>query len=72
LGALVLSRFVGQRLVPVAATDRRVDLLFLKDVIEDGKLTPVLDRTFALGDAAQALTDAEEGHGSGKKVIVVT
>jgi NADPH:quinone reductase-like Zn-dependent oxidoreductase len=49
-----------------------VDLLFLKDVIEDGKLTPVLDRTFALGDAAQALTDAEEGHGSGKKVIVVT
>jgi len=62
----------GQRLVPVAATDRRVDLLFLKDVIEDGKLTPVLDRTFALGDAAQALTDAEEGHGSGKKVIVVT
>jgi hypothetical protein len=31
----------------------------------------VIDRTFALGDAARALTDAEEGHGSGKKVIMV-
>ena len=71
LGALVLSRFVSQRLVPLMAADRRVDLLFLKDVIEDGKLTPVIDRTFALADAAQALTDAAEGHGSGKKVIVM-
>ena len=69
--AFVLSRFGSQRLVPLVAVDRRVDLLFLKDVIEDGKLTPVIDRTFALNDAAQALTDAEEGHGSGKKVVVV-
>src|ERR687886_13390 len=71
LRAAVLSRFVSQRLVPLVAVDRRVDLLFLKDVIEAGKLTPVIDRTFALGDAARALTDAEEGHGSGKKVIMV-
>jgi NADPH:quinone reductase-like Zn-dependent oxidoreductase len=72
LGALVLSRFASQRLVPLMAVDRRADLLFLKDVIENGKLTPVIDRTFALGEATQALTDAEEGHGSGKKIIVVT
>jgi NADPH:quinone reductase-like Zn-dependent oxidoreductase len=71
LRAFALSRFVSQRLVPLTAVDRRADLLFLKDIIEDGKLTPVIDRTFALGDAAQALTDAEEGHGSGKKVIVM-
>jgi NADPH:quinone reductase-like Zn-dependent oxidoreductase len=70
LRAAALSRFVSQRLVPLAAVDRRTDLHFLKDVIEDGKLTPVIDRTFALGEAAQALTDAEEGHGRGKKVIV--
>jgi NADPH:quinone reductase-like Zn-dependent oxidoreductase len=70
LRAAALSRFVSQRLVPLAAVDRRADLHFLKDVIEDGKLTPVIDRTFALGEAAQALTDAEEGHGRGKKVIV--
>ena len=34
-------------------------------------MTPVIDRTFALGEAAQALTDTEEGHGRGKKVIVI-
>src|SRR5215212_1356583 len=71
LRAFALSRFVSQRLVPLTAVDRRADLLFLKDIIEDGKLTPVIDRTFALNDAAQALTDAEEGHGSGKKVIMM-
>ena len=71
LRAGVLSRFVSQRLVPLTAVDRRADLLFLKDVIEDDKLKPVIDRTFALGEAAQALTDTEEGHGRGKKVIVI-
>src|SRR5918911_1927354 len=71
LGALVLSRVVSQRLVPLMAADRRVDLLFLKDVLEEGKLTPVIDRTFTLAEAAQALTDAQEGHGRGKKVIVI-
>jgi NADPH:quinone reductase-like Zn-dependent oxidoreductase len=70
LRAAALSRFVSQRLVPLAAVDRRADLHFLKDVIEDGNLTPVIDRTFALGEAAEALTDAEEGHGRGKRVIV--
>src|ERR671914_231559 len=71
LRAVVLSPFVRQRLVPLTAVDRRADLLYLKDVIEDGKLTPVIDQTFALSEAAQALTDAEEGHGRGKKVIVI-
>jgi NADPH:quinone reductase-like Zn-dependent oxidoreductase len=71
LRAVVLSRFVSQRLVALTAVDRGADLLLLKDVIEDGKLTPVIDRTFALGEAAQALTDAQEGHGRGKKVIVI-
>ena len=62
---------MSQRLVPLSAVDRRADLLFLKDVIEDGKVTPVMDRTLAFGEAAEALTDAEEGHGRGKKVIVI-
>ena len=71
LRAVVLSRFVSQRLVPLTAVDRRADLHFLKDVIEAGKLTPVIDRTFMLSEAAQALTDAEEGHGRGKRVIMI-
>jgi NADPH:quinone reductase-like Zn-dependent oxidoreductase len=71
LGAAAASRFVSQRLVALSAVDRRADLLFLKELIEDGKLTPSIDRTFPLADAAQAVTDAEEGHGRGKKVVVV-
>jgi NADPH:quinone reductase-like Zn-dependent oxidoreductase len=71
LGAAGLSRFVRQRLVALSAVDRRADLLFLKELIEAGKLTPSIDRTFALGDTAQALSDAEEGHGRGKKVVVI-
>jgi NADPH:quinone reductase-like Zn-dependent oxidoreductase len=50
-------------------SSRRADLLFLKDLIEAGKLTPVIDRTYPLDEAAQALDDADEGDGRGKKVI---
>ncbi len=72
LRAAALSRLSGgQRLVPLTADDKRSDLLFLKDLIEDGKLTPVVDRTFPLAEAARALTDEAEGHGRGKKVLAV-
>jgi NADPH:quinone reductase-like Zn-dependent oxidoreductase len=71
LRAALLSRFVGQQLRALTAVDRRADLLFLKDLIEAGKLTPVIDRTYPLDEAAGALDDADEGHGRGKKVITV-
>jgi NADPH:quinone reductase-like Zn-dependent oxidoreductase len=71
LRALVLSRFVAQQLRPLTAVDRRADLLSLKDLIEAGKLAPVIDRTYPLAEAAKALADADEGHGRGKKVVTV-
>jgi NADPH:quinone reductase-like Zn-dependent oxidoreductase len=71
LRAAVLSPFLSQQLRALTAADRREDLLFLKDLIEAGKLTPVVDRTYPLDEAADALTDADEGHGRGKKVITV-
>jgi NADPH:quinone reductase-like Zn-dependent oxidoreductase len=71
LRAALLSPFVGHRLRPVAATVRQEDLLFLKDVIEEGKVTPVISRTYPLAEAAKALSDADEGHGRGKVVITV-
>jgi NADPH:quinone reductase-like Zn-dependent oxidoreductase len=55
----------------LTGVDRRDDLLFLKDLIEDGKLTPVIDRTFSLHEAPKALSDADEGHGRGKNIITV-
>jgi NADPH:quinone reductase-like Zn-dependent oxidoreductase len=71
LRALLLSRFVGQRLRGLTPVERQEDLLFLRDVIEAGKVTPVISRTYPLDEAASALSDAYEGHGRGKAVVTV-
>ena len=71
LRALVMSPFLRQKLRPLVSTERQEDLLFLKDVIEAGKVTPVIGRTYALDDAQQALSDADEGHGRGKTIVTV-
>jgi NADPH:quinone reductase-like Zn-dependent oxidoreductase len=71
LRAALLSPFVGQRLRPLSSSERREDLMFLKDVIEAGDVTPVISRTYPLEEAAKALSDADEGHGRGKVVITV-
>ena len=71
LRAALLSPFVHQRLRALMSSERREDLLVLKDLIEDGSVTPVIGRTFALAEARNAVGDAEEGHGRGKAVIIV-
>jgi NADPH:quinone reductase-like Zn-dependent oxidoreductase len=71
LWAILLSRFLRQQLRPLVAVDRREDLLFLKDLIEAGKVTPVISKTYPLHEAPKALGDADEGHGRGKAVISV-
>jgi NADPH:quinone reductase-like Zn-dependent oxidoreductase len=71
LGALALSPLVRQRVRSLASKETWEDLLFLKERIEAGELTPVVGRTFPLRDAAQALADADEGHGRGKNVVTV-
>ena len=71
LRAVLLSAFCRQQLRSLTAVERREDLLFLMDVIEAGKLTPVIDRTYPLNEGQKALADADEGHGRGKKIITV-
>lgn len=72
LWAPLLSLFVGQRLRGLMSSESREDLLFLKDLIEAGKVTPVISKTYPLNEAPKALGDAEEGHGLGKKVIIAS
>jgi NADPH:quinone reductase-like Zn-dependent oxidoreductase len=55
----------------VSSVERQGDLLVLKDAIEAGKVTPVITATHPLEEAAQALRDADEGHGRGKIVITI-
>jgi NADPH:quinone reductase-like Zn-dependent oxidoreductase len=54
-----------------AAEDQAQQLLTLTGLIEAGKLTPVLDRTYPLADTAEGLRRVEQGHARGKVVITV-
>jgi len=71
MGAMLLSPFVGHRLRSFVSTARCEDLLFLTDLIEDGKLAPVIDRTYPLADVADAIRHLEQGHARGKVVVTV-
>jgi NADPH:quinone reductase-like Zn-dependent oxidoreductase len=71
LRAPVLSRLVGQRLRMLASKPRQVDLVVLGELIEAGKLTPVIDRTYPLGEVPEAIRQLEAGHTRGKLVITV-
>ena len=72
LRAVILSRFLSQQLrAPVYAEHPMKDLRFLKELVEAGKVTPVIDRTYPLSEAAEALSYFEEGHARGKVVITV-
>jgi NADPH:quinone reductase-like Zn-dependent oxidoreductase len=51
------------------ANINRKDLVSLKDLLENGKVTPVIDRCYPLSDAAQALRYLAEGHVQGKGCI---
>jgi NADPH:quinone reductase-like Zn-dependent oxidoreductase len=69
--ALVLSPFVSQRLAPFEAKRSREDLQALKELIESGKVSPVIDRTYPLSDLPDAMRYLEEGHARGKVVVTV-
>jgi NADPH:quinone reductase-like Zn-dependent oxidoreductase len=67
--APLLSLFSGQRLAPLTAKRNRADLETLRGLIDDGKVTPVVDRTFALPEASEAVRLLEQGHATGKIVV---
>lgn len=69
--ALVLSPFVRHKLRTFVSVERKEDLLFLKEFIEAGKVTPVIDRTYPLSEVPEAIRYLEEGHARGKVVITV-
>jgi NADPH:quinone reductase-like Zn-dependent oxidoreductase len=71
LRAPILSLFARQQLRPLVSKERREDLVVLKELIEAGKVTPVIDRTYPLGEAPEAIRYLEAGHARGKIVITV-
>ncbi len=71
LGAILRSRFARQKLVPFIAQRSADDLDLLRELIEAGKVTPVVDRQYPLQEVPEAIRYLEEGHAQGKVVIAV-
>jgi len=71
LRAMILSPFVRQKLGTFVNKENHEDLIVLKELIESGKVTPVIDRTYPLAEVPEAMRYLEEGHARGKVVITV-
>ena len=68
---MLLSRFVGQKLGTYITKENDADLRVLKELIESGKLAPVIDRTYPLAAVPEAIRYLHAGHAQGKVVITV-
>jgi NADPH:quinone reductase-like Zn-dependent oxidoreductase len=69
--AQMLSPFVSQKMASFTVKPNKEDLQFLKELIEAGTLTPVIDRTYSLSETPEAIRYLENGHARGKVVICV-
>jgi NADPH:quinone reductase-like Zn-dependent oxidoreductase len=67
-----MSKFTSQKFSFFIAQLNHQDLALLGDLMQSGKVTPVIDRTYkGLGDIRDALAYLEQGHARGKVVITV-
>jgi NADPH:quinone reductase-like Zn-dependent oxidoreductase len=69
--AVLISPFIRQTLRPFVAKPSSNDLQFLRELIEAGRITPVIDRTYRLSEAPDAIRYLETGRAQGKVVISV-
>ncbi|TFD49683.1 NAD(P)-dependent alcohol dehydrogenase [Cryobacterium frigoriphilum] len=69
--ARALSGFTRQQLKPFLSVEKRQDLLTLADLLSTGQVTPVIDRTYPLDEAADALRYVAAGHTRGKVVVTM-
>ncbi len=70
LGSM-MSETGGKKMGGVSAKASQKDLVFLKELLEAGKVVPIIDRRYTLSEAAEALRYLGEGHARGKVVITV-
>jgi len=67
----IASMFVRQQARPSVKTQNRADLVALMELVEAGKVTPVIGRTYALDQTAEAISHVAAGHARGTLVIAV-
>ena len=71
LKAMVMSPFVSQQMGMMMAELSQKDLTVLADLMQAGKVTPVIDRRYKLSEVPQAIAYVEEGHARGKVIITL-
>ena len=71
LWAMVFSKFVNQQMGMMMADANGKDLTILAEMMQSGKLKPVIDRTYKLDQVPDAIRYLEEGHARGKVIIAV-
>jgi NADPH:quinone reductase-like Zn-dependent oxidoreductase len=71
LTQLLLSRFMSQKFISFMAKLNKEDLATIGELMETGKVTPVIDRRYSLSEAAEAIRYLEEGHARGKVLITL-
>ena len=69
--AMLLSPFVSQEMGMFMADTNQKDLAVLADLMQSGKVKPVIDRTYKLSEVPAAIAYLEQGHARGKVVITV-
>src|SRR5437867_3377139 len=67
----LLSRFVHQKFVRYGTETNKEDLKLLSDLMQTGKVTPVIDRSYKLSETAEAMRYFEQGHARGKVVLTI-
>jgi NADPH:quinone reductase-like Zn-dependent oxidoreductase len=70
LRAPLVSRFVGQRLRMLSSKPRQEDLQVLRELLEAGKVTPVIGRTYPLVEVPEAIRQMVEVRGGGGKIVI--
>ena len=70
LRAVALSRLVGQRLRMLASKPGQEDLQTLRELAEVGRFTPVIGRSYPLGEVPEAMRYMAQGGGGGGKIVI--
>jgi len=68
---MVLSPFISQEMGMMMADTSQKDLTILADLMQSGKVKPVIDRTYKLSEVPAAIAYVEEGHARGKVIITI-
>jgi NADPH:quinone reductase-like Zn-dependent oxidoreductase len=70
-GTALASLFMSQTVASFLARDSRDDLAVLREQLDAGKVTPVVDRTYPLADVPEAIRYLEAGHARGKVIVTI-